>query len=330
MDTMTINRRLLHWGLFFVTTGAVVLAITGGLVTADGGATAFRLWPVLVIALGVGVLLRRTRLSAAGGIVLAVVPGLVLGGLLGAASLVWLPDWDELRQACVDARPAGLETRQGTFTGDASVDLELAVGDLTVEIEPGDGWRLQLADGPGRGPDVEADVDALSVESSSDQGWRWFDCGGDDWRLALPVAHRLDLAAEIDAAKGTFDLAGATVGDLRLVVNAGEARVDLAGATVEDLSLRVNGGAISLSLPATGELAGDISVNAGAVRVCAPDGLGLRVRSESTLASITTPRLVRVGDAWETLDYATAINHADVTVAVNVGSVEINPEGGCK
>lgn len=327
---MTINRRLLHWGLFLVTTGAVVLAIAGGLVTADGVATAFRLWPVLVIAVGVGVLLRRTRLDAAGGIVLAVVPGLVLGGLLGAASLVRLPDWDELRGGCVDARPASLETRQGTFTGDATVDLELAVGELTMTTQPGNGWRLQVADVPGRSPDVEAGVDGLSVESSSDHGRRWFDCGGDNWRLALPVAHRLDLATEIHAAKGTFDLAGATLGDLRLVVNASEARVDLAGATVEDLSLRVNGGATSVTLPATGELAGDISVNAGAVRVCAPEGLGLRIRSESTLASITTPGLVRVGDAWETPGYATAINHADVTVAVNVGSVEINPEGGCK
>ena len=327
---MTINRRLLHWGLFFVTTGAVVLAITGGLVTADGIATAFRLWPVLVIALGVGVLLRRTRLNAAGGIVLAVVPGLVLGGMLGAASTVRFPDWDELRQACVDARPASLETRQGTFTGDASVDLDLAVGELTVTTQPGDDWRLLVADVPGRSPDVGPASIGLSVESSSDHGWRWLDCGGDDWRLALPVAHRIDLATEIDAAKGSFDLAGATVGSLRLIVNAGEGRVDLAEATVEDLSLRVNGGAASLTLPATGELAGDISVNAGAVRVCTPDGLGLRVRSESTLASITTPGLVRVGDAWESPDYATAAHHADVTVSVNVGSVEINPEGGCK
>lgn len=326
---MTINRRLLHWGLFFVTTGAVVLAITGGLVTADGIATAFRLWPVLVIALGVGVLLRRTRLNAAGGIVLAVIPGLVLGGLLGAASLVRPPDLRELREACVDARPASLETRRGTFTGDASVDLALAVGELTVTTQPGYGWRLQLADVPGRSPDVESGIDGLSVESSPDHGWRWLDCGG-DWRLALPVAHRLDLATEIDAANGSFDLAGATLGDLRLVVNAGDARVDLAEATVDDLSLRVSGGAASLTLPATGELAGDISVNAGAVRICAPDGLGMRVRSESTLASITTPGLVRVGDNWETPGYATAINHADVTVAVNVGSVEINPEGGCK
>jgi len=327
---MTINRRLLHWGLFFVTTGAVVLAVTAGLVTADGIATAFRLWPVLVIALGVGVLLRRTRLNAAGGIVLAVIPGLVLGGMLGAASLVRLPDWDELREACVDPRPAGLETRQGTFTGDATVDLELAVGELTVTTEPGDGWRLQVADVPGRSPDVDAAVDGLSVASSSDHGWRWFECGGDDWRLALPVGHRLDLATEIDAAKGTFDLGGATIGHLRLVVNAGEARVDLAEATVKIVSLRVNGGATSITLPATGDFAGDISVNAGAVRVCASDGLGLRVRSESTFASITMPGLVRVGDAWETPGYATAINHADVTVSVNVGSVEINPEGGCK
>ena len=71
-------------------------------------------------------------------------------------------------------------------------------------------------------------------------------------------------------------------------------------------------------------------MSAGAAQVCAPEGMGLRVRTQSALASITTPGLVRVGDAWESPDYATAAHHADVTVAVNVGSVDVNPEGGCK
>ncbi len=334
---MTINRRLLHWGVFFLVTGAVALAVAGGHVTADGMAAAVRLWPVLVIALGVGVLLRRTRFDPAGGIVLAIVPGLVFGGMLGAASLARLPDlrdleprFHHLAEACTDIGPARLETRRGTFAGDATVQLDLAMGDLTVTTQPGDGWQLVAADAPGRGPEVVAGADRLSVESTVDRGWRWFDCASDDWRLALPVGRRLDLAAEIEAAEGEFDLAGATVGELGLVVNAGDARIDLGEATVEALSLRVNGGAISVVLPATGQLAGDVSVNAAAVRICAPDGLGLRVRTDGTLASIDTRGLLRVDDAWESPDYAVAPHHADVTVAVNVGSVELNPEGGCK
>lgn len=326
---MTINRRLLHWGLFFVTTGAVVLAVQGGLVTADGVSTALRLWPVLVIALGIGVLLRATQLRAVGGIILAVVPGLILGGMLGAASLA---EWDDFRhiRACTDTRPTSMEMRQGTFAGDASVDLDLAMGELTVTTQPGSSWNLDVAGYPGLSPDVDADSTDLSVGSASRNGWRWLDCVGDVWQLALPTAHRLDLATEIAAGEGTLDLAGATLGDVDVVVQAGEATVDLGSATARDVSLRVEGGAAALTLPATGELTADVTVNAGAVRVCAPEALGLRVRSQSTLASITYGDLVRVGDAWESPDYATATHHADVTIAVNVGSVDVNPVGGCK
>jgi hypothetical protein len=326
---MVINGRLLNWGVFFVTTGALVLAITGGLVTADGLAQLFRLWPVLVIALGVGVLLRATRLRAAGGIVLAVVPALVLGGLLGAASLA---EWDGFRNVrldCLDNPPNSTETRQGTFAGDTAVDLDLAGGELVVTTRPYSDWHLDVAARPGFSPDVEATASRLSV-TSADRGWGRSDCRNDTWRLELPTAGRLDLAAEIAAGEGTLDLAGATLGDVDVVLRAGEARLDLGRATAEGISLRVEAGSAALTLPATGEITVDLNVSAGAAQVCAPEGMGLRVRTQSALASITTPGLVRVGDAWESPDYATAAHHADVTVAVNVGSVDVNPEGGCK
>ena len=319
---MTINRRLLAWGVFFVATGAVVLAAQGGLVTAEGLADALRLWPVLVIVLGIGLLVRRTRFAAAGTITVAVTAGLFLGGAIAAAPRV---DLD-----CEDIRQVAMESRSGTFDGAASVDLDLALGDLEVTTEPGSDWRLRVAAVPGRDVAVDAGGDRLSVASATQRRWSGFRCGGETWRLALPAGRHLDLATEIGAGRGTLDLAGATLGDLRLVVNAGDARVDLAGATVEDLSLRVNGGAAALDLPEKGDLAADVAVNAGAVQICSPDGLGLRIHPQSTLASITYGGLVRVGDAWESPDYATATHHADVTIAVNVGSVDVNPMGGCK
>lgn len=324
---MTINRRLLHWGLFFVTTGAVVLAVQAGLVTADGVTTALRLWPALVIALGIGVLLRGTRFRGAGGIVLAIVPGLVLGGLLGAASIAELPDWHDLRTACVATRPASLESHEGTFSGPAAIDLDLAGGELTITTQPGPGWQLDVAAVPGASPVIDADADGLEVTSTGRHG---IDCRSDEWRLALPTGRRLDLATEIAAGEGTLDLAGATLGTADFIVRAAEASVDLSTAAVGDLSLRVEAGAADITLPATGDYLADVDAGAGAVRICAPEGLALRVRTSGTLASITTPGLVRVGAAWESPDYATAAHHADVTVAVKVGSVDVNPEGGCK
>jgi LiaF transmembrane domain len=319
---VTINRRLLAWGVFFLATGAVVLAAQGGLVTAEGLADALRLWPMLVIVLGIGLLVRRTRFAAAGTVTIAVTAGLFLGGAIAAAPRV---DLD-----CGNIRQVAMESRSGTFDGAASVDLDLALGDLEVTTEPGSDWRLRVAGVPGRDVVVDAGGDRLSVASATQRGWSGFRCGGETWRLALPAGRHLDLATEIGAGRGTLDLAGATLGDLRLVVNAGDARVDLAEATIEDLSLRVNGGAAGLDLPDSGDLAADVAVNAGAIQICAPDGLGLRVRPQSTLASITYGGLVRVGDAWESPDYATATHHADVTIAVNVGSVDVNPMGGCK
>jgi hypothetical protein len=48
------------------------------------------------------------------------------------------------------------------------------------------------------------------------------------------------------------------------------------------------------------------------------------------LALANYGNLVRAGDAWESSRYATANHHADVTIAATVGSVEINPQGGCQ
>jgi hypothetical protein len=82
---MNVNRRWLYGGVFLIALGAVLLAGQGDAVDGDVIAQAARLWPVLVIALGVGLLLRRTRFGLAGGMIAAAVPGLVLGGMLVAA-----------------------------------------------------------------------------------------------------------------------------------------------------------------------------------------------------------------------------------------------------
>ena len=318
---MKVNHRFLYAGVFLVAAGGVMLVGLGGAVDGGTVAEALRLWPVAVIALGVALLLRRTRFGLAGGLLAAAMPGLLLGGLVVAVPRLPLD--------CGHVQPASFATRDGAFDGAASVELVLTCGELSVTTVPGSGWQLETGNVPGAIPVVDVSAHRLSVVSA-DRG-RPFGVfrSGDAWRLALPVASTMDLTAEVNAGRGRFDLAGARLGNVQLAVNAGDAKVDLSGATVAHLSMRVNAAAASLRLPAAQDLSADFSVNAGSLKVCAPDEVGLRIRQSSVLGSTTVTGLVREGDRWESPGYSMANHHADVTISVNVGSVDVNPVGGC-
>ena len=148
-----VNRRFLYWGVFFVAAGAVMLVGQTDAFDGEAVAQALRLWPVVVIALGVGLLLRRTRFGLAGGMLAAAMPGLLFGGVVAAAPRV-APE-------CDDIRPVPFVTRQGTFQGAATVDLRLGCGDLSVTTAPGTGWRLETGDTTGAAATVDASADRL-------------------------------------------------------------------------------------------------------------------------------------------------------------------------
>ena len=318
---MTVNRRFLYWGVFLVAAGAVTL-LAQGAVNNDVVAQALRLWPVAIIALGAGLLLRRTRFGLAGGMLAAAMPGLLLGGLFVAVPR-FVP-------GCDGIGPATFDTRQGTFAGAASVDLRLACGDLTVTSIPGTGWQLQSGNAGGATPAVDVAANRLSVTSAGERHSFGFTPGGDVWRLALPAASTVDLTAEVSAGRGRFDLAGAQLGNVRLDVNAAEASVDLGDATIANLSMHVNAASASLRLPASQDFSADLSVSAGALKLCAPSELGLRIHSTSVLASTHFNGLASNGNVWESPGYSMANHHADVTITANVGSVDVNPLGGCQ
>ena len=68
----------------------------------------------------------------------------------------------------------------------------------------------------------------------------------------------------------------------------------------------------------------------GSIEICAPAGLGMRIRGDTEFGSTQFNGLLRVGDAWETPNFATATYLADLNVSAQAGSVVLNPAGGCK
>ena len=76
---MRINRRFLYAGVFLLAIGAVLVLADLGVFDATVLTNALRVfWPLAVIALGVGVVLRRTQFSLQSGLLAAALPGLVL------------------------------------------------------------------------------------------------------------------------------------------------------------------------------------------------------------------------------------------------------------
>jgi hypothetical protein len=317
---MTIRRKPLYVGVFLVTAGAVMLLAQGDGIDRAAVADALRLWPIAVVAIGVGLLVRHTPAALPAGMIAAAMPGLLLGGVVVAAPAI--------STDCALATPGTSVTRDGTFAGTASVVLDLACGDVTVHVGSGNGWRVDAGFADGHAPSIDVTGDRLSVSSGGHR--RLFGLGrGDTWQVTLPGGNRLDLDTRVNAGEGHLDLAGARLGRLDVEVNAGDSFVDLTGATVERVTMHVNAAAGTIRLPATGILSGDLSANAGKLTVCAPAGLGLRVHGSASLGAINSTGLVHHGDVWESPGYASATSHADLTVSASVGSVDINPEGGC-
>jgi hypothetical protein len=319
---MQINRKFLYWGVFLVAMGAVLVVADLDGVDDRVLLDALRLWPLAVLAIGVGLVLRRTRYNVAGGVLGAALPGLVLGGAFAVGPQI--PDCG------AGGEPSSFITREGRFDGPATINVETGCGELVVTTTPGDGWLLNAGNTADRTPRIEASGNSLTIDDGRSHDWRSFNDGRDVWRLSLPTTAVNDLSLTVNSGSGDIDLTGAQLGDLDLTTNAGQATLDLTDTTLSSMSVSVNAGQLSIDLPSAADVTGSIAVNAGGVDLCVPDGVGLRVAHTTVLGS-TSVNGVEQGDGdWQSPNYASADHHADLTVTANLGSVNINPTGGCK
>jgi hypothetical protein len=317
---MRVNRTLLYTGIFLVAIGGVVVVADLGVVDEAVLADTLGLWPLAVIAIGLGLVLRRTRASLSGGLLAAAVPGLLLGSAFAV-----LPGFSSF---CIPADGApDVARREGVFTEGTRVSLTIDCGSLDVTTQRGY-WRLETrTSGPSRAPVIFQAGNYLSVEST--RHGEWLGVEPDDWDLRLPMGEMSDLALHVSAGRGDIDLAGTEIGHLAIKADASSVVVDASTASVMDVTGDLNFGELSVSLPA-GDVTASFEVDAGHARVCVPDGVGLRVTSTSHAGNISVAGVDQSNTVWVSPTYASAEHHADLEVTVDFGAIEINPIGGCK
>ena len=327
---MRIDRDLLGWGVFFLVAGGVPLAIQGGVLPAGVVDRWWSWWPLILVGIGVGLVLRRTPVELLGGVLVSGTLGVMVAGALGGGigGFAGLPSG-----VCgPDDGGVPFQPRTGTFESAARVSVELDCGEVDISTIDGGDWALDGTDDDGVGPDVSAGPADLDLRTRRDGA---VDLLGerDRWRLRLPTEHRLDLELGLDAGRMTVDLAGAEVGVIELQTNAGQARLDLADVeAIDGFEIAVNAGEVDVELPSV-SMTGAIEINAGNVRLCAPDAVALRLHTgDSVLASqdFAEAGLEQVGDGvWETPGYDVAVTRIELRTEANAGAFHLDPPDGC-
>jgi hypothetical protein len=87
-----------------------------------------------------------------------------------------------------------------------------------------------------------------------------------------------------------------------------------------------------VTLDGSSDLSADLKTNLGSLDVCIPAGLGVQVTSTDSLSSsdLGGAGLVRVRGLWQTPNYDTAAHKANLNFNTSLGSLKLQPAGGCK
>jgi hypothetical protein len=318
---MRVDRGRLNWGVFLIVLGAVPLAYHQGAISASALGEAWRLWPLIIIGLGLAFVLSRTPAFFVGGVVVAVCLGLVFGSALAVGPNVGCGS---------DGGSTRSLSQSGSFDGGTAVELNLQCGSATITTSTDGMWHVDATNSGGNLPNVTAQPNRLQITSVNNHGWS-FGQGKDDWQVRLPAGSNIDLTTSLDLGDAHFNLASAQLSTARFSLNLGTLHVDLTGAQIGTLNVSTNLGAAYVTLGDTSDLNGRLATNLGSLDVCVPADLGVSVTSSDSLSSsdFAEAGMIRNGNAWQTPNYLVAIHKANFSVDTSLGSVKFMHAGGC-
>lgn len=302
MDERRRYRGGFVWPIILIGAGIVFLLNTLGLVSWSVWETLLRLWPVVLIAVGLDILVgRRFPLGS-------VLLGLVLVGVLVLAVQGAIPATASASIMAVDRTERISEDVKGIDK--ASVEIGFGAGSLNVNALSEGSQQL-----------IQGSVDLsrneqLNKSYSSDNGSARFvlDSRG-SWSMGPEVLGASDKSWDL-GLNSDLPL------DLRIKSGAGKAMLDLTGLNLTRFDLNGGVGQVTVKLPASGKYPVEIDGGVGQIVIIIPEGLGARVKTDGGLGGVTSEGdFQRNGDTYTTRGFATAENQAEVQLDNGIGQV---------
>jgi cell wall-active antibiotic response 4TMS protein YvqF len=318
-----VNRGLVFWGIALVTAGIVALAVQQGYLDRASLTGAWRLWPVVLIAIGLSIILARTPFAVLGTIVAGLVVGAAGGVLISVGPGL---------ASCGGGDVGRTDTSSGEFTlpGPATVRLDFNCGTLDLGLTDGNQWDATTSRRDDTPAQLEATANSLEIRSP-DEGLSE-GAGRQQWTVDLGSDITYDLSVSVNAATSTFDLARGQFSRLAVEPNAGSLSIDVSGAQVTEFSLSMNAGAATMVIDEASELAGVISMNAGSLELCAAPGTAVQFIVDANLTfahNLDESGLDQAGDTFTSPGFEGAAHKVVLRLEGNAASFDLNPEDGC-
>ena len=324
---MHVRRGLLNWGIFLICLGVVPLAVQLRVIDSATAASLLRLWPLILVGIGLGLLLRFTRAQLLGGFVVAGTFGVLIGVFFAAG-------FPSFAAACTGDQATGqTQSRNGVASGPFELNVELTCGEMAITRATGAAWSVDVRAGHEL-PAIDATDNTLEVRSETPEGWYWF-LGAEEreqWQVVLPSD--INVNANLTVSAGTLNaaLGSGSLASVNATYNAADGRLDLSGAGPTSFNATFNASSVALILP-SGSFNGNMTLNASSLNVCLPAMPAVRITFHDTLSShnFAAFGLQQVGDAWQTPGYASATGpRVDLEISANVSSLTLNRYGECK
>jgi len=323
---MRMNHGFLFLGLGLLSAGLVALAIQANLIDRGTMANAWRLWPLILVAIGLLLILSRTRYAVVGTALAAVVIGAITATGIYAVGAGLVP-------GCGSPPSATAQTQGGSFGTDATLDWTLNCANLDVAMGTSPNWSASWAAAQeGAVPTVDGTATGLRL-ASVDQGGDPFADRGERWVVNLPNGTTYRATIQANGAKLTMNLSGSHFASLSLKPNATDTFLDLSNASIGGLDLTANAASVAINTSSGTAVSGTIDVNAGSVTLCTTPDAAFQITVSGTAMNETMngSGITQVGNTWESATYpdADAAHRITLTVHGNAASFDLNPSGGC-
>ncbi len=312
-----VRNRLPIAALILLAIGIVLLLNTTGVVGWGIWLKLIPLWPVILIAVGLNMILgpRFPLLSA-------LVVAVILAGSVGAAYLSHLSSgngfYDDLRVISYSAPVGETET--------LALDIDFAAGSLVIDsLVSADGDKLLTADFD----KLESRVDesrsgsVTSVNIPLDAPGIYLKSDDDGWDIDIDLLRLFRSLGNIDWKVGVAsDVA------VRLDIEGGAADIDLYlhDVTLEVLDMEVGAADVQIVLPANaGQTNVYITAGAADIDIIVPEGVAARINADSALSSIdvNAARFPMMDGAYRSPDYRTAPNRVDIKIRTAASNVSV-------
>jgi len=286
------------WGIFLLFLGIVLLLQTLDVLRWGLWGTLWRFWPVLIIVIGFGILLRHYNAWLVSLLVLV-----IFGACLGVAIWQYSPSLSSGIITKSYSEPLGSLER-------AQIEIDFSAGTITISSLPLGSPSLVEIDSEVRNSRKTINVDFHQQDGEGKlylsvvNQWFWGEVG---IRWEVRFTRSIPLAISIKSAASNMEL-------------------DLSELQVTELRLDVDAGNYIVTTPSTaGTIDIEIEANVASIEVTIPDGVAARIQVNTNLSvlDLDESRFPQQGDYYMSQDFISAENRVELEIDCNVGRVQV-------